>query len=56
MSIGRSDRDDCPIPGLAELQEKLNEALLKLSENHRLVVTLHDLVAALAEENDCWLP
>ncbi len=29
--------------GLAELQEKLNEALQKLSEVHRLVVTLHDV-------------
>jgi RNA polymerase sigma-70 factor (ECF subfamily) len=28
---------------LAELQEKLNEALQKLSEPHRLVVTLHDV-------------
>jgi len=29
--------------GLTELQEKLNEALLKLSEPHRLVVVLHDI-------------
>ena len=28
---------------LAELQEKLNAALLKLSEPHRLVVVLHDV-------------
>jgi RNA polymerase sigma factor (sigma-70 family) len=28
---------------LTELQEKLNAALLKLSEDHRLVVTLHDI-------------
>ena len=28
---------------LGELQEKLNEALLKLSEPHRLVVVLHDV-------------
>ena len=28
---------------LRELQEKLNEALLKLSEPHRLVVVLHDV-------------
>lgn len=28
---------------LAELQEKLNAAMLKLSEVHRLVVTLHDI-------------
>jgi RNA polymerase sigma-70 factor (ECF subfamily) len=29
--------------GLAELQEKLNEAMQKLSEDHRLVVSLHDV-------------
>src|SRR5450432_1565146 len=29
--------------GLNELQKKLNEALLKLSEPHRLVVVLHDV-------------
>ena len=29
--------------GLNELQEKLNEALQKLSESHRAVVTLHDV-------------
>lgn len=29
--------------GLTELQEKLNAALLKLSEPHRLVVVLHDI-------------
>ncbi len=28
---------------LSELQEKLNEAMQKLSETHRLVVTLHDV-------------
>lgn len=28
---------------LTELQEKLNEAMLKLSDIHRLVVTLHDV-------------
>ena len=28
---------------LAELQEKLNDAMLKLSEPHRLVVVLHDV-------------
>jgi RNA polymerase sigma-70 factor (ECF subfamily) len=28
---------------LAELQEKLNTAMQKLSEDHRLVVTLHDI-------------
>jgi len=29
--------------GLSELQEKLNEAMQKLSQVHRLVVTLHDV-------------
>ena len=29
--------------GLAELQDKLNEAMQELSETHRLVVTLHDV-------------
>ena len=29
--------------GLAELQQKLNEAMQKLSEDHRMVVTLHDV-------------
>lgn len=28
---------------LSELQEKLNAAMLKLSETHRMVVTLHDI-------------
>lgn len=28
---------------LTELQERLNKALLKLSEEHRMVVTLHDI-------------
>ena len=36
--------------GLAELQEKLNEAMSKLSEVHRLVVTLHDVQGAAHEE------
>ena len=35
---------------LAELQEKLNEAMLKLSEDHRLVVTLHDVQGMSHEE------
>lgn len=35
---------------LSELQEKLNEALLKLSEPHRLVVTLHDVQGLSHEE------
>ena len=36
--------------GLAELQEKLNEAMLTLSETHRLVVTLHDVQGLSHEE------
>jgi RNA polymerase sigma-70 factor (ECF subfamily) len=36
--------------GLAELQEKLNVALQKLSEKHRLVVTLHDIQGLSHEE------
>jgi RNA polymerase sigma factor (sigma-70 family) len=35
---------------LTELQEKLNEALQKLSEPHRLVVTLHDVQGLSHEE------
>lgn len=35
---------------LAELHEKLNEAMLKLSEPHRLVVTLHDVQGLSHEE------
>jgi len=35
---------------LAELQDKLNEAMLKLSEHHRLVVTLHDIQDLSHEE------
>jgi RNA polymerase sigma-70 factor (ECF subfamily) len=35
---------------LAELQEKLNSALQKLSEPHRLVVTLHDVQGLSHEE------
>jgi RNA polymerase sigma-70 factor (ECF subfamily) len=35
---------------LAELQEKLNAAMLKLSEDHRLVVTLHDVQGLPHEE------
>src|SRR6202167_2393424 len=35
---------------MSELQEKLNEALLKLSEHHRLVVTLHDVQGLSHEE------
>ncbi len=36
--------------GLNELQEKLNEAMQKLSEVHRLVVTLHDVQGLSHEE------
>jgi RNA polymerase sigma-70 factor (ECF subfamily) len=36
--------------GLVELQEKLNEAMGKLSEVHRLVVTLHDVQGVPHEE------
>jgi RNA polymerase sigma factor (sigma-70 family) len=36
--------------GLSELQEKLNEALLKLSETHRMVVVLHDIQGLSHEE------
>ncbi len=36
--------------GLAELQKKLNESLLKLSEPHRMVVVLHDVQGVSHEE------
>jgi RNA polymerase sigma factor (sigma-70 family) len=36
--------------GLAELQKKLNEALQKLSEPHRVVVVLHDIQGLSHEE------
>ena len=36
--------------GLNELQEKLNAALLKLSDQHRLVVVLHDVQGQSHEE------
>src|SRR5208283_3203290 len=43
--------------GLTELQEKLNEALMKLSESHRLVVVMHDVQGLsheeIAEAMDC---
>jgi RNA polymerase sigma factor (sigma-70 family) len=35
---------------LSELQKKLNEAMQKLSEQHRLVVTLHDVQGLAHEE------
>ena len=36
--------------GLTELQKKLNEALMKLSEPHRMVVVLHDVQGQSHEE------
>jgi len=43
--------------GLSELQEKLNAALMKLSEPHRLVVVMHDVQGLsheeIAEAMDC---
>ena len=43
--------------GLSELQKKLNEALMKLSEPHRLVVVMHDVQGhsheEIAETMDC---
>ncbi len=45
-----SDKTPRREAGLAELQEKLNAAMLKLSEPHRLVVTLHDVQGMSHEE------
>jgi RNA polymerase sigma factor (sigma-70 family) len=45
-----SDKNPRRDLGLAELQEKLNEAMLRLSEVHRLVVTLHDVQGLSHEE------
>src|SRR5580765_6254509 len=45
-----SDKTPRREAGLTELQEKLNEALLKLSEPHRLVVILHDVQELSHEE------
>ena len=45
-----SDKNPRRDMGLTELQEKLNEALQKLSEVHRLVVTLHDIQGLSHEE------
>ena len=45
-----SDRTPRRDAGLNELQEKLNSAMLKLSEVHRLVVTLHDVQGLSHEE------
>jgi RNA polymerase sigma factor (sigma-70 family) len=52
-----SDRTPRREIALNELQEKLNAAMLKLSEPHRLVVTLHDVQGlsheAIADIMDC---
>jgi RNA polymerase sigma-70 factor (ECF subfamily) len=45
-----SDNNPRRAAGLTELQKKLNEALLKLSEPHRLVVVLHDVQGQSHEE------
>ncbi len=45
-----SDKTPRREAGLAELQQKLNEAMLTLSETHRLVVTLHDVQGLAHEE------
>jgi len=45
-----SDRTPRRDIGLIELQQKLNNAMLKLSEPHRLVVTLHDVQGLSHEE------
>jgi len=45
-----SDKTPRRDAALGELQKKLNEAMLKLSEPHRLVVTLHDVQGLAHEE------
>ncbi len=45
-----SDKTPRRDAALAELQEKLNAAMMKLSEVHRLVVTLHDVQGLSHEE------
>jgi RNA polymerase sigma-70 factor (ECF subfamily) len=45
-----SDKTPRREANLAELQEKLNGAMAKLSEPHRLVVTLHDVQGMSHEE------
>src|SRR2546427_4238825 len=45
-----SDRTPRRDIALSELQQKLNKAMLKLSEPHRLVVTLHDVQGLSHEE------
>ena len=45
-----SDKTPFRDAGLTELQKKLNEALLTLSEPHRMVVVLHDVQGQSHEE------
>jgi RNA polymerase sigma-70 factor (ECF subfamily) len=45
-----SDKTPRREAGLAELQEKLNEAMQNVSDVHRLVVTLHDVQGLSHEE------
>jgi RNA polymerase sigma factor (sigma-70 family) len=45
-----SDKTPRRDAALSELQQKLNEAMLKLSEQHRLVVALHDVQGLAHEE------
>jgi RNA polymerase sigma-70 factor (ECF subfamily) len=45
-----SDKTPRREAGLTELQEKLNEGMQKLSQPHRLVVTLHDVQGLSHEE------
>jgi len=45
-----SDKTPRREAGLTELQEKLNAALLKLSESHRMAVVLHDVQGLSHEE------
>jgi RNA polymerase sigma-70 factor (ECF subfamily) len=45
-----SDKTPRREAGLAELQEKLNKAMQRLSEPHRTVVTLHDVQGLSHEE------
>ncbi len=52
-----SDKTPFRAVGLTELQKKLNEALMRLSEPHRMVVVLHDVQGQshdeIAEIMDC---
>jgi RNA polymerase sigma factor (sigma-70 family) len=45
-----SDKTPVREVGLTELQKKLNEALMRLSEPHRMVVVLHDVQGQSHEE------